>query len=217
MKFAVILSGCGQHDGSETHEVITTLLSIEQEGIEWYGFAPDRPQSRVINHITNEEEPQESRSILKESARLVRGRIKPLNEINMNEFDAIVFPGGFGAATNWCNWLTHGTDFSIEEDIRELVSQARTHHKPLGFICIAPVMIPKLCPDATLTIGNDEQIAEKIEEMGGTHVTCSAENIVIDQEHKIVTTPANMLAQNLVELHQGIHKLIKALATLAKT
>ena len=214
MKFAVILSGCGQHDGSETHEVITTLLSIEQEGIQWHGFAPDRPQSRVINHLTNEPEPEETRSILKESARLVRGRIQPLTELDVNEYDAIVFPGGFGAATNWCNWLTHGTDFSIADDIRDVISLARSREKPLGFICIAPIMIPKLCPDATLTIGNDAELAGKIEEMGGNHVDCEAYDIVIDTEHKIVTTPANMLAQDLLELHRGIHKLIKALAQL---
>jgi enhancing lycopene biosynthesis protein 2 len=215
MKFAIILAGCGQHDGSETHEVITTLLSIEQEHIEWFAFAPDRPQQRVINHVTNEEVGSESRNILTESARLVRGRIKPLDEINLDEFDAVIFPGGFGAVTNWCNWLTQGVNFHIEADIQNVVAAAREKNMPLGFICIAPVMIPKLCANATLTIGNDADIAEKITSMGGNHQDCLATDIVIDNTNKIVSTPANMLAQNLVELHTGIHKLVKAVAQLA--
>jgi enhancing lycopene biosynthesis protein 2 len=216
MKFAIILAGCGQHDGSETHEVITALLAMEQQGIDWFAFAPDRDQSRVVNHITNEENPNETRHIIEESARLVRGRIKPLTEIDLNEFDAVIFPGGFGAATNWCNWMTHGIEFDIKDDIKELVQKAQQHQCAFGFICIAPVMIAKLFEHATLTIGNDETIAKKLESLGAKPVICSATEVAIDRAHKIVSTPANMLAENMVELYQGIYKLIEEVAQLSK-
>jgi enhancing lycopene biosynthesis protein 2 len=216
MKFAIILAGCGQHDGSETHEVITTLLSMEQEGIEWLAFAPDRAQQRVINHVTNQEDNQPPRNILLESSRLVRGRIKALSDLHVNDFDAIIFPGGYGAVTNWCNWLTQGTEFMIEEDIRQCVEQAKAAKLAFGFICIAPVMITKLFNAPTLTIGNDKDIAEKITQLNATHIDCTATDVVVDHANRVVSTPANMLANNLVELHTGIHKLIETVASLAE-
>ena len=216
MNFAVILSGCGQHDGSETHEVITTLLSIEQENHQWFAYAPDRTQSRVIDHLTNKESVSESREILLESARLTRGKIKPLSEIKLENIDAIIFPGGFGAVTNWCNWLSAGTDFVIEPDIAKLVMNSKERNLPMGFICIAPVMIAKLFTNPILTIGNDKLIAEKLESLGATHIECSATEVVVDEKNMLVSTPANMLASNLLELHSGIRKLVQHAALLSK-
>src|SRR5690348_7763129 len=104
-KFAVILSGCGQHDGSETHETILTLLSMDQEKVQWEAFAPDVMQNRVIDHINNAVDSKENRSVLKEAARLARGKIKPILEAQIQEFDAVVFPGGVGAVNVLCDWF----------------------------------------------------------------------------------------------------------------
>ena len=134
----------------------------------------------------------------------------------MTDYDAVIFPGGFGAVTNWCNWLSAGTNFTIEPDIAELVNLAKEHNLPMGFICIAPVMIAKLFSNPTLTIGNDKDIAQKLESMGATHVECPATEAVIDENNNIVSTPANMLASNLIELHTGIRQLIKNVASLCK-
>jgi len=215
MKFAIILSGCGQHDGSETQETILTLLSLAQENISWEAFAPDIPQKQVINHRTRAREPQETRNVLTESARLVRGKIKPISEGKASAYDAIVLPGGMGAVTNLCNWADKGADFSFDPQVKTFLQEAIKTQKPIGCICIAPVMIPALVSGATLTLGNDPNLAKDLQNLGCTHVNCSSSSIIIDPQHKLVTTPANMLSASIDEVYTGIHKLIKALAELA--
>lgn len=216
MKFALILSGCGQHDGSETHETVTLLLALCQEKVSWDAFAPNADQQQVINHLNNQKAGTEKRNMLIESARLVRGHIKPINEAELAQYDAIIFPGGLGAVTNLCDWKEKGMDFSFQEEVKEFLEKALSLKKPMGFICIAPVMIAKIFQGAKLTIGNDQGIAKQVTEMGSHHVNCSATDVVVDETHKVVSTPANMLAQDIGEVYAGIHKLVKALVKLAR-
>jgi len=214
-KFAIILSGCGQHDGSETHEVILTLLSMAQEGIEWEAFAPDITVIGVMNHVTEVVNHSETRSVLQESARLVRGKIKPLAMANMADFDAVIFPGGMGAVTTLCDWLEKKSAFEFQPDVKKQIDSAVALHKPMGFICIAPMMIPKIYKGATFTIGNDQSIAAQIKEMGCQHINCPADDIVVDESHKIVSTPANMVAKSIDEVYEGIRKLVKELVRMS--
>jgi len=213
--FALILSGCGQHDGSETHEVILTLLSMSQENITWESFAPDIYQERVVDHLTNQIEQDQKRSVLKESARLVRGKISPLNELDVSKFDAIIFPGGFGSVSTLCNWAHQSLDFEIHSDVKKILDQATLVRKPLGFICIAPILATKIYKSAKITIGNDKNIAQQIHDLGAQHIECTANEVVIDKENKIVSTPANMVANNINEVYEGIRRLVKELVLLS--
>jgi enhancing lycopene biosynthesis protein 2 len=213
-KFAVILSGCGQHDGSETHEVILTLLAMDQQGIEWEAFAPDINLPRIVNHVTEEESSSETRKVLEESARLVRGKIKPLSLAKAADYDAIVFPGGIGSVSVLCDWYDKKSLFSFNLEVKFLLDDACRLKKPLGFICIAPMMITKIYKDAIFTIGNDESLALEIEKSGCTNVICKTADIVVDKKNKLVSTPANMLASGINEVYQGISKLIKELVVL---
>ncbi|TAK73178.1 MAG: isoprenoid biosynthesis protein ElbB [Gammaproteobacteria bacterium] len=213
-KFAVVLSGCGQHDGSETHEVILTLLSLAQEKVKWEAFAPDA-QSYVVNHLTATTDNEEKRSVIKESARLVRGKIKPLCEANISDFDAIIFPGGVGAVNTLCDWINNGVNFQFHPEVKCLIDNIVKLKKPTGFICIAPMMIPKIYKAAKLTIGNDKALAAQIQEMGCYHIDCSADDIVVDKENKVVSTPANMIANGIDEVYTGIKKLVKELVHLS--
>lgn len=215
MRFAIVLAGCGQHDGSETHEVILTLLSLEQEGVAWEAFAPDVQQACVVNHVDETVCSTEARSVLKESARLVRGKIQALPDLDVNKFDAIVFPGGLGAVTNLCDWYEKKSSFEFQSDMKRVIERAKAQKKPMGFICIAPVMIPKIYPGAKLTIGHDESIVSQIQSMGGVHVNCPADDVVIDVNHEVVSTPANMVAKNINEVFVGIKKLVQALKHLS--
>ncbi len=216
MKFALILAGCGQHDGSETHEVILTLLSMAQEDISWDAFAPDIKQHHVMNHVTNKEESSEQRNVLTESARLVRGKIKPITEAVVSEYAAIIFPGGVGAVSNLCDWYDRGKDFSFNEDVKHFIDSAVVNKKPIGFICIAPMMIPKIFKAAKLTIGNDQDLSNQIFALGSEHINCAAIDVVVDKNHHIVSTPANMVAHGIVEVYEGIHKLVKELVKMAQ-
>ncbi len=216
INFAIILSGCGQHDGSETHETILTLLAMDKASVNWQAFAPDISNNQIINHLTNNPQENESRSVLLESARLVRGKIKPLSEANAADFDAIVFPGGMGAVTVLCNWAQKKSDFTFNPEVKKLIEDAKRLHKPMGFICIAPMMITKIFNDAKFTIGNDKELAKEIAQSGCQHVDCISSDVVIDEKNKLVTTPANMLNASIGVVGEGISKLINKLIGMCK-
>ncbi|OWO81264.1 isoprenoid biosynthesis protein ElbB [Photorhabdus luminescens] len=206
---AVVLSGCGVFDGSEIHESVLTMLSLDRLGAKTSFFAPDVPQLHVINHISGEEMGEE-RNILQESARISRGKIKPLSQANADEFDALIIPGGFGVAKNLCDFAVKTVDCEINKDLLSLVRAMHKQHKPMGLMCIAPVMLPKLLnKPVKLTVGNDPETVAQVEAMGGTHIVCEVNNVVVDLENKIVTTPAYMLAESISQAEVGIDKLVR--------
>jgi len=216
MRIAVILSGCGVFDGAEIHESVLTLLALEQEGVAYQCFAPNIPQAHVINHMTGEEM-SEQRNVLIESARVARGNIKDVNEANPDDFDASILPGGFGAAKNLCDFAFKGANCEVNPDVLSFCKAMAKQSKPLGFICIAPAMIPHVYgKGAKVTIGTDAETAAAIESMGGQHVACPVDEFVVDEEHRVVSTPAYMLAGSVMEAASGITKLVKQVVSMAK-
>lgn len=215
-RVGVVLSGCGVFDGAEIHESVLTLLALDRAGAQVHFFAPDKPQMHVINHLTGEES-RESRNVLVESARIARGNIQPLSQADAGDLDALIVPGGFGAAKNLSSFATQGAECSVDAELQRLVQQMHQAGKPLGFICIAPALLPKLLGVHTrLTIGNDPDTAEAIDAMGGEHVVCPVDDIVVDLDQKVVTTPAYMLANSIGEAAQGIEKLVARVLELAE-
>jgi len=211
---AVILSGCGVFDGAEIHESVLTLLALQENQANYQCFAPDINQHHVINHLTGEEM-NESRSVLVESARIARGNVKPVSELDANDYDALIFPGGFGAAKNLSDFAFKGDACQVEATTLNAAQSFVSAKKPIGFICIAPAMIPRIVGEpVNLTIGNDVETSAAIEAMGGKPVDCTVDNIVLDQAHKIVSTPAYMLAGSVSEAASGIRKLVAQILAL---
>lgn len=209
-KIAVLLSGSGVFDGSEIHESVLTLLALSKMAVEYQCFAPNIEQMHVVNHLTGEVESGESRNVLVESARIARGEVLPTDALLIEEFDALIIPGGFGAAKNLCNFATNGSDCEISPLVSEFVAEFAKTNKPVGFICIAPIMIPRLYGEGVIaTIGNDSETAQAFNLMGGSHQDAIVEDIVVDEKNKIVSTPAYMLAGNIAEASIGIEKLVK--------
>src|SRR5476649_1442319 len=177
-KIAVILSGCGVYDGAEVHESVITLLRLDQRGAEVQCFAPNIAQLHVINHLTGEEMP-ESRNVLVESARIARGDVKDIREANAEDFDALIVPGGFGAAKNLSNFAVEGPGCSVNPQVLALAEAFAEAGKPVGLICISPALAAKIYgPGVTCTIGNDADTAAAITRMGGTHEECEVDDIV---------------------------------------
>ncbi|GHE22318.1 isoprenoid biosynthesis glyoxalase ElbB [Halomonas urumqiensis] len=206
---AVILSGCGVQDGSEIYEATLTLLRLDQLGIGYHCFAPDIEQHHVIDHRTGEVAEGEVRNVLVESARLARGDIAPLSELEAEDFDAVILPGGFGAAKNLSDFADAGANLTVLEELAEKLAEFREERRPIGLMCIAPVMVPRLLGDGiAVTIGHDPSVAGAISAMGGLHRSCSVEDIVVDFENRVVTTPAYMLATRISEAATGIFKLV---------
>ncbi|MCE9965486.1 isoprenoid biosynthesis glyoxalase ElbB [Lelliottia amnigena] len=215
-KVGVVLSGCGVYDGAEIHESVLTLLALAKQGAEAVCFAPDKNQVDVINHLSGEPM-SETRNVLIEAARIARGSILPLAQANADELDALIVPGGFGAAKNLSTFASQGSECHIDSALQALAQRMHALGKPLGFMCIAPAMLPKIFDfPLRLTIGTDIDTAEAIEEMGGEHVPCPVDDIVVDEDNKIVTTPAYMVAQNIAEAATGIDKLVDRVLVLTQ-
>ncbi|MGM3174012.1 isoprenoid biosynthesis glyoxalase ElbB [Dickeya lacustris] len=215
-KVGVVLSGCGVYDGSEIHEVVLTLLAIDRAGARAVCFAPDKDQMHVVNHLTGEET-GEKRNVLAESARIARGDILPLSSADPQQLDALIVPGGFGAAKNLSDFAVRGAACEVDNDLKILTQGIHKKNKPIGFICIAPALLPKLLnTPVQLTIGHDEATAQAIAEMGGIHVVCPVDDIVVDVENKVVTTPAYMLANSIAEAAVGIEKLVMRVLELTQ-
>jgi enhancing lycopene biosynthesis protein 2 len=212
-KIAVVLSGCGVNDGAEIHEAVITLLALDRAGVEIVCAAPDIPQAHVINHVTGEPT-GETRNVLVESARIARGKIKNLAQLGAGDVDAAIFVGGFGAAKNLTGWAFQGDAGDVKPEVARFIRDVRAAGKPMGFMCIAPVIAAKVIPGAMLTIGNDREAAASIEKMGAKHQACSVSDIVIDRERKLVSTPAYMLATGPAQAATGIERLCKSVIEL---
>lgn len=214
-KIAVILSGCGALDGSEIHESVLTLLALDRAQLAYQCLAPNISQTRVVNMVDGKTMEHASRNILEESARIARGKIKDINSANPDDYRAMIFPGGFGAALNLCNFGLNKENYSIQANVFKFAKAIVNAKKPAGFICIAPVLAPKLYPAGIkITIGNDKSTAEILEKLGAKHVTCAATDCVVDKPHKLITTPAYMLARSIKEVAMGIECLVKELSLM---
>ena len=210
-RIGVCLSGCGVNDGAEIHESVITALALDRAGAEILYTAPDVEQTKVINHYTGEEL-SESRNVLVESARIARGEITDLAEFTADDMDGLIFPGGFGAALNLCDFALKGADCDIHPEVNRIIQEMLKAKKPLGYICIAPALFARSVKNADktakITIGNDQATAEQIEKLGSQHKVCSVDNFIADDENKIVSTPAYMLAGSISEAASGIEKLV---------
>jgi enhancing lycopene biosynthesis protein 2 len=210
ISIAVILSGCGYLDGSEIHEAALTLWAIHRHGADFQCYAPNINQHHVVDHLTGEEMTG-SRNVLIESARIARGNIADLADFTPDNHDALVLPGGFGAAKNLSTFAFEGSSCTVNKDVEKAVLSMAERKKPIGALCIAPAVLSRILPGIHVTIGQDQGTAEHIEKMGARHTTTSHGEIVIDRDHKIVTTPCYMLDARVDQIGDGADKLIGAI------
>ena len=212
-KFAVVLAGSGVFDGAEIHEATFTLYAILKNGGEYQIFAPNINQHHVVNHITGEEM-DETRNVLIESARIARGNIKDLNEFNAKDYDAIIFPGGFGVAKNLCDFAFNGADMKVIPQVEAVIKDMVKASKPIGALCISPVVIAKVLEGVDVTIGQDADTASAIEAFGAHHKPTNHGEVVVDTKYKVATTPCYMLDATVMDIHDGANNVVKALVEL---
>jgi len=213
----VVLSGCGYLDGAEIQEACLTLLCLDQAGAEIVCMAPSIPQMHVIDHGAGAPAEGEVRNVLTESARIARCEISDIANVRANDLDALIFPGGFGAAKNLSTFAVDGPDCSIHGEVDRLIKEMNLAQKPLGFICIAPALAAKSLGELkpTLTIGSDAGTAEALESLGVVHQICKVDEIAVDSVNKIVSTPAYMLGPSIAHIAKGISKLVDAVIEMS--
>ena len=211
-KVALVLSGCGHLDGTEIQEAVLTIFTLEKLGVEWEGVALNENQKHVINHLHQSIDSKASpRNILQESARITRGNVIDLTDADSDDYDAVIFPGGFGAAKNIMDFAFVGDEtYAINEEVLEFARSFYLADKPAGYICIAPLMIPLVYPEGTkATVGTDESTTAILEKKGAEAIIMGATEICIDDNVKLVSTPAYMCAKSMLEASQGIQKLVE--------
>lgn len=214
-RVAVVLSGCGVFDGSEIHEAVSILIHLSRAGARYECFAPDKPQSKVIDHVTGQHAKDESRNILRESARIARGKIHPLSALKAEDFDAVIFPGGFGAAINLCDFADKGADCTVDPDVKRVVNDFHNAGKPVGMCCIAPVIAANVLRGCSVTIGNDSGTAEAIARMGSQHVQKTVTEAHLDDQQRVVTSPAYMYgAAPVHEVFDGIGEMVSGVLSM---
>ncbi|MBR6663836.1 MAG: isoprenoid biosynthesis glyoxalase ElbB [Alphaproteobacteria bacterium] len=219
-KFAIILSGCGVFDGSEIHESVCAMLAVEQSGCQYQCFAPNTWQARTIDHFTGQATAiagdDDNRNVLAESARIARGNIKDLAEFKAKDFDAIILPGGFGAALNLSDFGIKGAECDINTEVKRALEEAYNGGLVIGAMCIAPVVLAKVLgkKNIHITIGNDKKLAAGLQKMGAIPEEREATGVCIDEENKIVTTPCYMLATSLPQIYEGARNLVDEMLEL---
>lgn len=219
---AVVLAGSGVYDGSEVHEASAVMVNLSRNAAEYKIYAPDIPQMHVINH-TNGEEMSETRNVLVESARIARGAIKPLTELSVSDFDAVIFPGGFGAAKNLCDFAVKQANCTVNDEVSKVIADFHSAKKPIGMCCIAPVIAAKVLPGCEVTLGMDTEQDGKypyagatgaVTAMGSKHINKEVNEVQVDEQNKLVTTPAFMCETKIHEIHDGVGEMVKAVLKL---
>jgi enhancing lycopene biosynthesis protein 2 len=217
-RVGVILSGCGVQDGSEIHEAVLTLLALDRAGADAVVAAPDRDQAEVVDHRTGKKS-RSRRNVLTESARIARGAISDVADLRADDLDAVVLPGGFGAAKNLSTFAVDGADCTVDEDVAKLLRAMHKAGKPIAALCIAPAILArvlgkKAAPD--LTVGNDPDTAAALEKMGAKHHETSVTQVLVDDANRIVSTPCYMLAERIGDVATGIEKAVGTVLRLAE-
>lgn len=213
-KVGVILAGCGHRDGAEIREAVFTLLALEKAGIDYECLAPDVEQRDVVDHLTGEAVKGEHRNVLREAARIARGKVRATSAAKASELSGLVIPGGYGAAKNLCDFAVTGPDCTVEPSVAKLIRDAHAQGKPIGFVCIAPTLAARLIPGARLTIGKDPATAEAVEKMGARHVECFSDSFVADEEQRVLSTPAYMCDASLPQIAAGIEGMVRRLGEM---
>jgi enhancing lycopene biosynthesis protein 2 len=217
MKIAVVLSGCGYLDGAEIREAVGVLWALSShENIDVQCFAPDQPQHHVIDHLRKQEVPGETRNVLTESARIARGKIKPLTECQPSDIAALIMPGGFGAAKNLCDFAFNGSKGTVLPLLKDIVQEMHSAGKPIGAACIAPAILALSLQSTELTVGAASAESAEIEKLGHTHVVRKANEMLVDTRNRIVTTPAYMYDDApLHEVFDGIKQMVDEVVRMA--
>lgn len=212
-KFAVILSGSGVYDGSEIHEAVLSLLAIERCGASFQCFAPNVDQMHVINHLTGEEM-TEKRNVLVESARIARGQIQDLEQLVPEDFDALFLPGGYGAAKNLSSFAVKGKDMEVEPTVKAAVNGFARLRKPIGSLCISPVVLASVLGKGQLTIGNDPFTSDVLRHKGAVPVEKGVGEICVDHENRLVTSPCYMLNARISDIFRDSEQVVREVIRL---
>lgn len=209
-RFAIILAGAGKGDGNDLHEAVLLLAACSRHGATYQCFAPDMEQHDVIDHLTGQPMP-ERRNVLREAARIARGDIRPLDQLDMAQYDGLLFPGGFGVAKNLCTYALAGRNCTVNPLVEKAIRAAHEQKKPIGALCIAPILLARVLRTGTITLGQAGDAANDAVALGMQHEVRNARQVAIDETNNLFTTPCYMVDTNIGEVNEGVDALMAAI------
>ena len=209
-RFAVILAGAGKLDGNDLHEAVLLLAAVARHGATYQCFAPDVEQHEVVDHLTGNPMP-ERRSVLRESARIARGDVKPLSAFRANDFDGLLMPGGYGVAKNLCTYAFAGENCTVNAEVAAAIKEMHAQGKPIGAMCIAPIVLAKVLGHGTITLGQPSETSRDAQKMGMTLQSSGHGQVVVDKVNHLYTTPCYMLDSTIADIWDGADALITAI------
>jgi enhancing lycopene biosynthesis protein 2 len=216
MKVALILSGCGNRDGSELQETLSLMLALDRRNWHYQCFAP-QGTFRVVSHVDGKEEGQ--RDIFEEAARIARGNILPIEQFNISDYDVLALPGGMGAARNLSTFAFDGPRMEVVDSVQDAILETYRAGKPVVAMCIAPMVLAKVLGryEVELTLGPDDNQASQVAKGFGCKVrACGPTDVCVDDEHKVLTTPAYMAATRISEIFAGAENMVAELERLLR-
>jgi enhancing lycopene biosynthesis protein 2 len=214
-KVAMILSGCGELDGSEIHETMAFIFHLSEAKADVHFFAPEQ-SFFAVDHLSGEAS-QQSRKVLQEASRITRSPVRVLSELRADDFDALVFPGGRGVVKTLSNWEKQGARCEVLPELSRIIREFHAQSKPIGAVCLAPLLLAKVLgkENITITMGSADNFADEISKTGSLQEACPADDFVTDRAHKIITSPAYNLDAEPHEIFRGIRGLVKELWEMA--
>ena len=221
-RVGVVLSGCGNADGSEINEAVLALYWIERAGGRAICMAPDAVQTHVVDHLTQTPDTSSSpRRVLSESARIARGQVRDIATVRDNEVDALIFPGGHGVVTVLSNYAEKGVVCEVHPEVTRLLKAMLLRRRPMGFICVAPILAARVLGPAAgvrITFGTKACVEAKHAAVMGADVRpCPEREILVDQKNRVVSTPAYMYDDvRLSDVGMSIERLVRQVMSLAR-
>jgi enhancing lycopene biosynthesis protein 2 len=223
LNFAMVLSGCGGEDGSDVWEVVLLSYFLSKKGVIPLFFAPDWEQKEVLDHLTKTVS-SDIRNVLKESARIAGEAIRDVSALSGKDIDALILPGGEGMIKNLSDMVGEPKHDYLKPkpELQRIIREIYRRKKPIGACGVAALVVASalreiLDTPLTLTIGKDPGLIQQAEGLGAFNVLSRGTEVVIDSEHKLVTTPARLLKLKLVETALSLENLIDGIIELTSS
>lgn len=225
MKIGILLSGCGVYDGSEIQEAVLAMLAVKEAGHDYVCISVDKPQHHVINHLTGEAMPEE-RNMMIESARIARGAVQSIRDVHPADIDAVILPGGFGAAKNFTTWAFKGPEADILPEVKLFLVNMSNVGKPICALCVSPVVVAKALEGSaihpSLTLGTQAEkspydiaaFSAGLRKTGAEVYEKGILELNIDTENRIVSAPCYMLETDILAVRNNIKAAVEATLVL---
>ncbi|PWA19788.1 hypothetical protein CCH79_00006903 [Gambusia affinis] len=144
------------------------MYHLSRNGARFRVFAPNQQQMHVMDHMKKQPSSGENRNVMIESARFIhdqgKKQIQDLSTLDVNNFDAVIFPGGHGIVKNLSTFMKDGKDCKLNNDVERVLKEFHRSRKPIGYVCCDPSAVIRLT-DFELEMVKDVRLCSSLASM----------------------------------------------------